>query len=193
MSVQANFPEIPANLPGTGKLYARFVTNVGSLVVELEEERAPKTVRNFVGLATGAQEWVEPKTGETKRGVPFYDGLVFHRVIPDFMIQGGCPLGIGRGNPGYRFADEFHPALRHSGPGILSMAISGPNSNGSQFFITERATPHLDDRHSVFGKTVAGLDVVKKITALRGAGDRPTTEVKIQKLEIFRSPQVPTA
>ena len=188
---QATFPDI--NVPGPGKLYARFHTTVGNLVVELEEEGAPKTVKNFVGLAMGTQEWSDPKTGESKKGVPFYDGTIFHRVIPDFMIQGGCPLGVGRGNPGYRFADEFNPSLRHSGPGILSMANSGPNSNGSQFFLTERATPHLDDRHSVFGKTVAGLDLIKKITALRGPSDRPTTEVKLTRLEIFRSPTVPTA
>ncbi len=189
---QANFPEI--NVPGSGKLYARFHTSMGNIVVELEEERAPKTVRNFVGLAMGTQEWTDPKTNETKKGVPFYDGTIFHRVIENFMIQGGCPLGAGFGNPGYRFADEFHPELKHTGPGVLSMANSGPNSNGCQFFITEVATPHLDNRHSVFGRTVAGVELVPKITRVpQGAKNKPITDVKLNRVEIFRSPTVPTA
>ncbi len=189
---QATFPDI--QIPGPGKLYARFHTSLGNLVVELEEERCPKTVRNFVGLATGTQEWTDPKSGQAKSGVPLYDGTIFHRVIPDFMIQGGCPLGAGTGNPGYRFADEFHPDLKHSGPGILSMANSGPNTNGCQFFITERATPHLDNKHSVFGRTVAGLDLVKKITGVqRGPRDKPVTDVKLNRVEIFRSAAVPAA
>jgi peptidyl-prolyl cis-trans isomerase A (cyclophilin A) len=188
----ASFPAI--NVPGTGDLYARFRTSLGNIIVRLEEQRAPSTVKNFVGLATGTQEWRDPKTGEDKKGVPLYDGTIFHRVIPDFMIQGGCPLGKGTGNPGYKFKDEFHPELRHSGPGILSMANSGPASNGSQFFITERATPHLDNRHSVFGTTVAGQDVVSKIAGTpRGQGDRPNTDVVLQKVEIFRSATKPTA
>jgi peptidyl-prolyl cis-trans isomerase A (cyclophilin A) len=163
-------------------------------VLKLEEERAPDTVKNFVGLATGTQEWKDPTSGQLKKGVPMYDGTVFHRVIPDFMIQGGCPLGQGTGNPGYRFKDEFHPELRHAGPGVLSMANSGPATNGSQFFITEGPTPHLDNRHSVFGKTVLGQDVVKKIaTTPRGRSDRPNTEVVLKKVEIFRSPTPPTA
>jgi peptidyl-prolyl cis-trans isomerase A (cyclophilin A) len=188
----ASFPAI--NVPGTGDLYARFRTSLGNIIVRLEEQRAPSTVKNFVGLATGTQEWRDPKTGEDKKGVPLYDGTIFHRVIPDFMIQGGCPLGKGTGNPGYKFKDEFHPELRHTGPGILSMANSGPASNGSQFFITERATPHLDNRHSVFGTTVAGQDVVSKIAGTpRGQGDRPNTDVVLQKVEIFRSATKPTA
>ncbi len=158
---QATFP--PIQVPGSGQLYARFVTSLGNIVVKLEEERAPNTVKNFVGLATGTQEWTDASTGEAKQGVPLYRGVIFHRVIPDFMIQGGDPTGTGRGNPGYRFADEFHPQLRHSGPGILSMANSGPASNGCQFFITERATPNLDNKHSVFGQTVVGQDIVGKI------------------------------
>jgi peptidyl-prolyl cis-trans isomerase A (cyclophilin A) len=187
----AQFPAIVA--PGTGKLYARFVTSMGPIVVELEEERAPNTVKNFVGLATGTQEWKHPKTGETAKKA-LYDGTVFHRVITDFMVQGGDPLGQGTGGPGYRFKDEFHPELRHTGPGILSMANSGPGTNGSQFFITEKATPWLDNKHSVFGKTVAGLDLIGKITRVdKGPNDRPRTDVVLQRVEIFRSDTPPTA
>jgi peptidyl-prolyl cis-trans isomerase A (cyclophilin A) len=189
---QATFPPIQAQ--GSGQLYARFVTSMGNIVIALEEERAPNTVKNFVGLATGTQEWTDPSTREAKQGVPLYSGTIFHRVIPDFMIQGGDPTGTGRGNPGYRFADEFHPELRHSGAGILSMANSGPNSNGCQFFITERATPHLDNRHSVFGHVVAGGDLVAKIARVpRGPGDRPSKDVVLERVEIFRSAQTPTA
>jgi peptidyl-prolyl cis-trans isomerase A (cyclophilin A) len=167
---------------------------MGNIVVRLEEQRAPRTVRNFVGLATGAQEWVHPGTKATHKGTRYYDGTIFHRVIPNFMIQGGDPLGQGTGGPGYRFEDEFHPELRHSGPGVLSMANSGPNTNGSQFFLTEVATPHLDNRHSVFGVAVAGADVIKKITHTeRGARDRPVTDVVLQRVEIFRSESVPTS
>jgi peptidyl-prolyl cis-trans isomerase A (cyclophilin A) len=188
----ATFP--PIQVAGQGQLYARFVTSLGNIVVQLEEERAPNTVKNFVGLATGTQEWADPKTGESKKGVPLYSGTIFHRVIADFMIQGGDPLGSGRGNPGYRFADEFHPELHHTGPGILSMANSGPNSNGSQFFITEKATPWLDNKHSVFGRTVAGADLIPKITRVeKSAGDRPVKDIVLQQIEIFRSPTVPTA
>ncbi len=187
---QATFP--PIQVQGSGQLYARFVTSMGNIVIALEEEKAPNTVKNFVGLATGAQEWTDPSTREAKQGVPLYNGTIFHRVIPDFMIQGGDPTGTGRGNPGYRFADEFHPQLRHSGPGILSMANSGPSSNGCQFFITERATPHLDNKHSVFGHVVAGGELVGKIARVnRGPGDRPSPDVVLQRVEIFRSEQTP--
>jgi peptidyl-prolyl cis-trans isomerase A (cyclophilin A) len=188
----ATFPEI--QVPGTGQLYARFVTSMGTLVIHLEEQRAPKTVRNFVGLATGTQEWVHPRTKEARKGTPYYDGTIFHRVIPDFMIQGGDPLGQGTGGPGYNFADEFHPELRHSGPGILSMANAGPGTNGSQFFLTERATPHLDNRHSVFGKIVAGASLVKDIARVpTGRNDKPAKDVVIERVEIFRSESVPSA
>ena len=188
----ATFPQI--QVPGQGQLYARFRTSLGNIVIKLEEERAPDTVKNFVGLATGTQEWKDPTSGQSKKGVPLYDGTIFHRVIPDFMIQGGCPLGQGTGSPGYRFKDEFHPELRHTGAGVLSMANSGPGTNGSQFFITEGPTPHLDNKHSVFGKTVLGMDVVKKIaTTPRGRSDRPNTDVALQKVEIFRSPTPPTS
>lgn len=189
---EATFP--PINVPGSGQLYARFVTSLGTIIVRLEEQRAPDTVKNFVGLATGTQEYVDPRTGSPKKGVPYYDGTIFHRVIPNFMIQAGDPLGRGTGGPGYRFKDEFHPELRHSGPGVLSMANSGPATNGSQFFITERATPHLDNKHSVFGVAVAGTDVIGKITGTpRDGRDKPNTDVVLQKVEIFRSDSVPTA
>jgi len=199
---EPTFP--PIEVPGQGDLYARLSTTEGAIVVRLEETRAPKTVANFVGLATGKIEWKDPKTNETKTGVPLYDGIRFHRVIPDFMIQCGDPTSRytdgtsksqwGRGGPGYRFGDEFHPELRHRCPGILSMANSGAGTNGSQWFITERDTPHLDDRHSVFGKVIAGNEVVRKIArAPRGAGDRPNEDIVLEKVEIFRSPTVPTA
>ncbi len=187
----AQFPAI--NVPGTGKLYARFHTSMGNLVIELEEERAPNTVKNFVGLAMGTQEWKDPKSGEVKKSTPLYDGTIFHRVIPNFMIQGGDPLGQGTGGPGYRFKDEFHPQLRHTGPGILSMANSGPGTNGSQFFLTEKSTGHLDDRHSVFGKVIAGGDLVAQIARVpTAAQDRPKEPVVLKKVEIFRSASVPT-
>ncbi len=190
--VQANFP--PIDVPGTGDLYARLHTSLGNLVIKLEETRAPNTVKNFVGLASGTQEFKDPKTGEIRKGVRYYDGTIFHRVIPNFMIQGGDPLGQGIGGPGYRFGDEFHPELRHHGPGVLSMANSGPSTNGSQFFVTERATPHLDNKHSVFGFVIAGSDLVGKIARTpTGAKDKPITDVVIRQVEIFRSPTPPTA
>jgi peptidyl-prolyl cis-trans isomerase A (cyclophilin A) len=188
----ASFPEI--KVPGAGQLYARLVTSLGTILVRLEETRASKTVRNFVGLATGTQEWTDPRTRAAKTGAPYYDGTIFHRVIPDFMIQAGDPLGQGTGGPGYKFEDEFHPELRHSGPGILSMANAGPGTNGSQFFITERATPHLDNKHSVFGTVIAGIDVVKNIARVPTASrDKPAKDVVLQKVEIFRSEAVPAA
>jgi len=156
------------------------------MVLALHYDKVPSTVLNFVGLAEGSKEWTDPKTGK-KQKRPFYDGLNFHRIIAKFMIQGGCPLGNGRGGPGYRFADEFHPELRHSGPGILSMANSGANTNGSQFFITLVATPWLNGRHSVFGKVVKGMDVVTALGKVAtGPGDKPITPVILESVRIVR-------
>ena len=166
--------------------YAIFETSQGNIVIKLLEKEAPKTVENFVGLAEGTKEFTNEKTGKKEKR-PFYDGLIFHRVIPDFMIQGGCPHGSGTGGPGYKFADEFHPTLKHSKAGKLSMANSGPNTNGSQFFITVAATPWLDNRHTIFGEVVEGQDVASKIsTVARDRNDRPNTPVAINYVKIER-------
>ena len=166
-------------------LHAHFTTSLGSFTIKLFEEDAPQTVANFVGLAEGTKEFVDPTTRQ-KATRPFYDGLVFHRVIDGFMIQGGDPLGTGTGGPGFTFADEISPKLRHRGVGVLSMANAGPNSNGSQFFITLAATPWLDNKHSVFGEVIEGLDVVKKIGTTPTRNDRPVTPVVIESVRIQR-------
>src|SRR5215468_6627169 len=166
--------------------YAIFETSQGNIVARLLEQEAPKTVANFVGLAEGTKEFTNEKTGQKEKR-PFYDGLIFHRVIPEFMIQGGCPHGSGMGGPGYRFADEFHPSLKHSKAGLLSMANAGPNTNGSQFFVTVAATPWLDNKHSIFGEVVEGYEVVKKISEVpRSSQDRPVKEVKVNSVTIER-------
>ena len=169
--------------PGT---YAVFDTTEGSFTIRLFDKEAPNTVANFVGLAEGTKEWKDPATGQKQTGA-YYDGVTFHRVINGFMIQGGDRLGTGTGGPGYNFADEFHPSLRHNRAGILSMANAGPNTNGSQFFITLGPTPHLDNRHSVFGEVVEGLDVVKKIGGVpTGRQDRPAKPVVMNHVTIKR-------
>jgi len=166
--------------------YARFVTTEGNFTIRLFDQEAPKTVENFVGLAEGTKEWSDPRTNQKVRK-PYYNGTIFHRVIDGFMIQGGDPLGQGIGGPGYNFADEFHPKLRHNKAGTLSMANRGPNTNGGQFFITLGATPHLDDRHSVFGEVVEGMDVVSRIGKTPiGERDRPVKDIVIETVTIER-------
>ena len=168
-------------------MYAQFTTSEGTFTARLFDKEAPKTVENFVGLAEGTKNWTDPRTNQQVRK-PYYNGIIFHRVIDGFMIQGGDPLGQGIGGPGYTFADEFHPKLRHDKPGMLSMANRGPNTNGGQFFITLGPTPHLDDRHSVFGEVTEGLDVVKQIGRTQtGPRDRPVKDVVIEKINITRT------
>jgi peptidyl-prolyl cis-trans isomerase A (cyclophilin A) len=167
-------------------LYAHFDTTEGRFTVRLYDKEAPKTVENFVGLAEGTKEFIDPRSAARAKR-PFYDGIIFHRVIDGFMIQGGDPLGQGYGGPGYTFADEFHPTLRHDRAGLLSMANAGPNTNGSQFFVTLAPTPHLDNRHSIFGEVIEGLDVVRKIGKVKtGPSDRPVTPVVMNKITIER-------
>ena len=169
-------------------LNAHFTTSEGNFTVRLFDEDVPNTVANFVGLAEGTKEFTDP-TGGQKVKRPFFDGLTFHRVIDGFMIQGGDPLGTGTGGPGYKFADEFSPKLRHTKAGLLSMANAGPNSNGSQFFITLAATPWLDNKHSIFGEVVEGLDVVQKIgrTPTSKPHDRPLTPITMTSVKIERA------
>jgi len=167
-------------------VYAEFVTSEGNFTIRLFDQEVPNTVANFVGLAEGTKEWTDPRTNK-KVTQPYYDGIVFHRVIDGFMIQGGDPLGQGYGGPGYKFADEFHPQLRHDKAGILSMANAGPNTNGGQFFITLGPTPHLDNKHTVFGVVENGMDVVRKIGSTQtGPRDRPVKDVVIQTVKIDR-------
>jgi len=158
---------------------AVFETNLGTFEAELYAKECPETVWNFINLAEGRQE--------TDRKSNFYDGLTFHRVIDGFVIQGGCPEGNGTGGPGYRFGDEFDPSLRHDDLGVLSMANAGPGTNGSQFFVTLGPTPHLNNRHSVFGKVTKGIDVVRKIGNVQtGPGDRPVSSVVMEKVTVRR-------
>ncbi len=164
------------------QLFATFKTSLGDIVVKLLPEKAPKTVENFVALAEGTKEWKDPRSGQTVKK-PLYDGTVFHRVIPDFMIQGGDPLGNGTGGPGYKFADEIGPGNEFSKPFLLAMANAGPNTNGSQFFITEVPTPWLNRGHTIFGEVVKGQELVPKIAR---AGNGTT---KLDKVVITRGAQ----
>jgi peptidyl-prolyl cis-trans isomerase A (cyclophilin A) len=168
------------------ELYATLRTTLGEIEIKLFPDHAPKTVRNFVELAEGGKEWTNPNTGKTTTE-KLYDGTVFHRVIPNFMIQGGDPLGSGRGGPGYRFADEFHPELAFTKPYLLAMANAGPGTNGSQFFITVAATEWLTAKHTIFGEVTKGTDVVDAIaTTPTGPQDRPRTDVVLESVTIER-------
>lgn len=174
------------DLPGDGQLVATIKTTSGTIVCELAEKQAPLTVANFVGLARGKKAWTDPQSNAVEVGTPYYDGVIFHRVIPGFMIQGGDPGGTGHGGPGYEIPDEFHPELRHDAPGVLSMANRGPNTGGSQFFITLAAAPHLDDRHSVFGKC-GNIEVVQSLaTVPTDALNRPLQPPAIESIQISR-------
>ena len=183
--VAADLKTYLAGIPGRGKLMATIATTMGDFHCELYED-VPMTVANFVGLATGKKAWKDPNTGQVKKGVPFFDGIIFHRVIPDFMVQVGDPLGRGVGGPGYEFDNEIVAKYKHDVGGILSMANAGPGTNGSQFFITEKPTPWLDGKHTVFGKC-AEVDLVKKITGVpKDGNDAPLTPVLIKNVKIKR-------
>jgi len=168
-------------------VYAHFTTSEGNFTAQLFDTETPNTVANFAGLAEGTKEWTDPRTGRKVKQA-YYNGTIFHRVIDGFMIQGGDPLGQGTGGPGYTFGDEFNSKLRHSKPGILSMANRGPNTNGGQFFITLAATPWLDDKHSVFGEVVEGMDIVRRIGSAPTSkpGDRPIKAITIESVSIER-------
>jgi peptidyl-prolyl cis-trans isomerase A (cyclophilin A) len=170
----------------TEALTATLTTTQGTVTVRLFPDHAPKTVRNFVELAEGGREWIDPQTGaRTKEKL--YDGTIFHRVITSFMIQGGDPLGNGTGGPGYKFADEIHPDLRFDKPYLLAMANSGPATNGSQFFITTVPTPWLSGKHTIFGEVISGADVVENISRVQTRpGDRPVEDVVLQSVTIQR-------
>lgn len=181
-AMEAKFKDLK---PGD-KLYAIFDTSMGPMKAELFWEKAPNTVRNFVELAEGTKEWQHPGTQE-KSHKPLYNGTIFHRIINGFMIQGGDPIGKGIGGPGYKFKDEFHPDLKHDKIGVLSMANAGPNTNGSQFFITLAPTPHLDNRHSVFGQVTdaESLKVLQAIGSVETAHqDKPKTDVVLKAVRI---------
>lgn len=181
------FPAPSELVPGDGELRAKVRTNVGDFTIKLFEDIAPNTVANFVGLSTGQGEWTNPETGQPGEGA-LYDGVVFHRVIPGFMIQGGDPTGTGRGGPGYTFDDECDPRARHAKAGMLSMANRGPGTNGCQFFVTLRDTPHLDGRHTVFGEVVEGMDVVEKIgNTDTDPRDRPLQDIAVAGIDISRA------
>ncbi len=180
-----------ANIDPAVPLHAKLATSEGTIRVELWPNRAPRTVANFVGLAEGTVDWTDPATGELQSGVPLYNGRLFHRVIPGFMIQTGDPRGDGTGGPGYTFADEFSDEALHDQPGVVSMANAGPDTNGSQFFITLEARRHLDRKHSVFGRVVEGMDVVQAIAQVPAGSERryrPDQEVTLRSVAIIRGP-----
>jgi len=166
-------------------LYATLKTNQGDMVLRLFSKDAPITVENFVGLATGEKEWTDPRTRQKVSGKPLYDGVIFHRVIPNFMIQGGDPLGQGMGDPGYRFQDEFQSGRKFDKVGLLAMANAGPNTNGSQFFITTSTPTYLNNRHTIFGEVISGYDVAVAISNVsRGPRDRPNSDVVIKTITV---------
>lgn len=169
-------------------MHVQFETNQGNFKIQLYPDKTPNLVKHFVGLVEGTKEWMDPKTGE-KVKKPFYDGIIFHRVIPDFMVQFGCPIGNGTGGPGYNVNDEYHPELIHNKKGLLSTAnIGRPNTNGSQFFITVAPTPWLDERHSIIGEVVEGYDIVEKISlAPRGPNDKPFENIIIKSAKVLDS------
>jgi peptidyl-prolyl cis-trans isomerase A (cyclophilin A) len=172
----------------TNSLTATLRTNQGDIVLRLFPDHAPKTVRNFVELAEGSRDWTDPRTGSPSKD-KLYDGTIFHRVIPGFMIQGGDPLGTGTGGPGYKFGDEFHPDLTFNRPYLLAMANAGPGTNGSQFFITTVPTPWLTGKHTIFGEVLEGSDIVDKISNVRtSSSDRPAADVVIESVEITEEP-----
>lgn len=183
--VAADLAEYTKDLQGQGKLVATIDTNLGTIHCELYGDQAPMTVANFVGLATGKKAWMNPKTGSVEKGKPFFDGLTFHRVIQEFMIQGGDPLGVGRGGPGYQFGDEFVPSLTMK-PGVLAMANSGASTNGSQFFITETAPEHLNGKHTIFGQCKE-VELVKQIARVpQDSSNKPDSPVTMNKVTISR-------
>jgi peptidyl-prolyl cis-trans isomerase A (cyclophilin A) len=183
---QFTLEQATKGLTGSGLLVAKIETTLGTFTCELYEKETPITVANFVGLARGTRPWKDPKTGKWVEKKPFYDGLIFHRVIPGFMVQGGDPLGVGTGNPGYRFEDEIAPNLKFDKPALLAMANAGPATNGSQFFITEGTPQHLTGKHTIFG-VCEPASLVAKITGVkRGPRDKPETDVVMKKVTISR-------
>jgi peptidyl-prolyl cis-trans isomerase A (cyclophilin A) len=169
-------------------LYATFQTTMGTIVVKLFTKDAPKTVENFVGLATGAKTWKDPNSGQDQTNKPLYDGTIFHRVIPNFMIQGGDPLGMGTGGPGYKFEDEFQSGKTFDKAGYLAMANSGPNTNGSQFFITTVPTAWLNNHHTIFGEVVKGMEIATAIGNAPNEGSRPNPTITLTKVTISETP-----
>jgi peptidyl-prolyl cis-trans isomerase A (cyclophilin A) len=177
-------PSLLLAADASGNPTAVIETTMGTFNCTLFKDKAPVTVENFIGLAQGTKDWTNPASGAKKHNTPLYDGTIFHRVIPNFMIQGGDPAGNGTGDPGYKFKDEFDPTLKFDRPGRLAMANSGPNTNGSQFFITEVPTPHLNGRHTIFGQCEPASLVTKIAHVSRDASDKPTTPVRITHIKI---------